>query len=61
MVIVPNQYYLGTIGKVYAYGEDENQGQEGMTHFRAINAWCSLFLACEMDITGVRPTTAMTT
>jgi ubiquinone/menaquinone biosynthesis C-methylase UbiE len=54
MVIVPNQYYLGTIWKVLAYGEGEDQGQEGITHFRTINSWTSLFLRNKLDVVGVR-------
>jgi SAM-dependent methyltransferase len=54
MIIVPNQYYLGTIWKVYAYGEDEDQGQEGVTSFRTVKAWRSLFLSCGLDVTGVQ-------
>ena len=26
LIIVPNKFYLGTIWKVYAYGEDDDQG-----------------------------------
>lgn len=54
MIIVPNQYYLGTIWKVMAYGEGEDQGQEGVTHFRTLEEWQMLFLANGLDVTGVR-------
>lgn len=54
LIIVPNQYYLGTIWKVYAYGEDEDQGQEGLTTFRTIKAWNNIFLSCGLDIAGVQ-------
>jgi SAM-dependent methyltransferase len=54
MIIVPNKYYLGTIWKVYAYGDDEDQGQEGVTNFRTIFGWKELFLSCGLDITGVQ-------
>lgn len=54
MVIVPNQYYLGTIWKVYAYGEGEDQGQEGVTDFRTISGWTSLFFSQSLDVTGVK-------
>jgi SAM-dependent methyltransferase len=54
LIIVPNQYYLGTMWKVFAYGEDEDQGQEGLTNFRTIKSWNGLFLRCGLDITGVK-------
>src|SRR5439155_25263971 len=54
MVIVPNLYYLGSIWKAFAYGESEDQGQEGLTRFRTVNEWSRLFDACGFDVTGVR-------
>jgi SAM-dependent methyltransferase len=54
LIIVPNKYYLGTIWKVYAYGEDEDQGQGGLTNFRTAKSWSNLFLSCGLDITGVQ-------
>jgi ubiquinone/menaquinone biosynthesis C-methylase UbiE len=54
MIIVPNQYYLGTIWKVFAYGADEDQGQEGVTNFRTVKAWTNLFLESGLDVTGVQ-------
>lgn len=54
MVIVPNRYYLGNIWRVLAYGEEDDQGQEGVTHFRTIHGWRALFLEAGLDITGVR-------
>jgi len=54
MVIVPNAYYLGTIWKVLAYGEGEDQGQEGMNHFRTIDVWVSFFQNSNLDVMGVR-------
>lgn len=54
MVIVPNQYYIGTIWKVLAYGESEDQGQEGVTHFRTQQEWNDLFLENQLDVTGIK-------
>jgi ubiquinone/menaquinone biosynthesis C-methylase UbiE len=53
MIIVPNQYYVGTIWKVLAYGEGETQGQEGVTYFRTLQEWTELFLKNSLDVTGV--------
>ena len=55
LVIVPNKFYLGTIWRAYAYGEDDDQGQEGLTNFRTIDGWNRLFLGCGLDVAGVRP------
>jgi len=55
MVIVPNQYYLGSVWKALAYGESEDQGQEGLTVFRTVKEWSRLFTASDLDVTGVRP------
>jgi 2-polyprenyl-3-methyl-5-hydroxy-6-metoxy-1,4-benzoquinol methylase len=54
MIIVPNQFYLGTIWKSLVYGEGEDQGQEGVTHFRALKEWTELFLRNNLDITGIK-------
>lgn len=54
MIIVPNQYYLGSIWKVAAYGITEDQGQEGVTYFRTLNEWKDVFLRNDLDIAGVR-------
>jgi len=53
LIIVPNKFYLGTIWRVYAYGEDDDQGQQGLTNFRTITSWKNLFLSCGLDVTGV--------
>ena len=55
LIIVPNQYYLGTIWKVFRYGEDEDQGQEGVTHFRTIKKWIELFQKMHFDILTIKP------
>jgi len=55
MVIVPNQFYLGNIWRVVAYGETEEQEQEGMTTFRSAGEWTRLFRSCHLDVTGVTP------
>ena len=54
MVIVPNQYYLGSIWRALAYGESEEQGQEGLTHFRTTEEWKSLFLDNGLDVLGIQ-------
>ncbi len=54
LIIVPNKFYLGTIWRAYAYGDDDDQGQEGLTSFRTINSWNNLFLKCELDVIGIR-------
>jgi SAM-dependent methyltransferase len=54
MVIVPNAYYLGTVWRVMAYGDGEDQGQGGVTDFRTINAWTAMMKEAGFDITGVR-------
>jgi SAM-dependent methyltransferase len=54
MVIVPNAYYLGTVWRVMAYGEADDQGQEGVTEFRTINDWTAMIKAAGFDITGLR-------
>jgi len=53
MIIVPNQYYVGSIWKALAYGEPEDQGQDGVTTFRTINQWRRLFLTSQLDVLGV--------
>lgn len=53
LVVVPNEYYLGTIWRVFAYGDADDQGQEGITQFRTVNGWKRLFLAAGLDVTGV--------
>jgi len=54
MVIVPNRYYLGNIWRVLAYGEEDDQEQEGVTEFRTLTAWEKLFLKANLDVTGVQ-------
>jgi len=54
MVIVPNAYYLGTVWRVMAYGEADDQGQEGVTDFRTINDWTAMMKTAGFDITGLR-------
>jgi SAM-dependent methyltransferase len=54
MVIVPNQYYLGSIWRALAYGESEEQGQEGLTHFRTTQEWKRLFLENGLDVLGIQ-------
>jgi len=53
MIIVPNQYYLGTIWKVLSFGEGEDQGQDSVTDFRTLKNWTSLFLMSNLDVMGV--------
>jgi SAM-dependent methyltransferase len=52
MIIVPNQFYLGSIWKVFSYGEGEEQGQEGITNALTIKQWTRLFLESGLDVTG---------
>lgn len=54
MIIVPNPYYLGTIWRVLAYGDAEDQGQADVTEFRTINGWTGIVRSAGFDITGVR-------
>jgi SAM-dependent methyltransferase len=54
MVIVPNAYYLGTIWRVLAYGDSDDQGQEGVTVFRTINDWTAIVKAAGFQVTGLR-------
>jgi SAM-dependent methyltransferase len=53
LVIVPNQYYAGSIWRMMAYGEEDEQGQEGVTQFRTIQSWKRLFGEASLDVTGV--------
>lgn len=53
MIIVPNQFYLGSVWRAFAYGESEQQGQEGVTNANTIREWTRLFLECQLDVTGV--------
>lgn len=54
LVIVPNQFYLGNIWRAFAYGEGEDQGQEGVTTAKTINEWTQVFLESQLDVTGVQ-------
>jgi ubiquinone/menaquinone biosynthesis C-methylase UbiE len=54
MVIVPNQYYLGNIWRVLAYGEEDDQGQEGMTRFHTVTGWESQFREAGLDPIAVK-------
>lgn len=54
MLIVPNAYYLGTVWRVMAYGDADDQGQEGVTQFRTVNDWTALMQEAGFDITGLR-------
>ncbi|HOJ33727.1 MAG TPA: class I SAM-dependent methyltransferase [Candidatus Hydrogenedentes bacterium] len=55
MIIVPNRYYVGTLWRVLAYGEEDDQEQEGLTDFHTVSGWKELFLAANLDVTGVQP------
>jgi SAM-dependent methyltransferase len=54
MIIVPNQFYLGNIWRVYAYGEAEEQGQEGVTNSLTVKQWTRLLLDSGLDVTGTQ-------
>jgi SAM-dependent methyltransferase len=54
LVIVPNAYYLGTVWRVMAYGDADDQGQEGVTTFRTINEWTGVMREAGFDVTGIR-------
>lgn len=55
MVVVPNRYYLGTIWRILAYGEENDQEQQGLTEFRTVSGWTQLFLQANLDVTGIQP------
>jgi SAM-dependent methyltransferase len=54
VLIVPNRYYLGNIWQVYAYGEEDNQGQEGICHFNTGRGWDTLIRSAGLDPIAVR-------
>jgi SAM-dependent methyltransferase len=54
MIIVPNQYYLGNIWRVLAYGEEDDQGQEGMTRYRTVRGWEVEFRQAGLDPIAVQ-------
>jgi len=54
VVIVPNRYYLGNIWQVYAYGEEDNQGQEGICHFNTVSGWEAIIRSASLDPIAVR-------
>ncbi len=54
MVIVPNQYYLGNVWRVRAYGEEDDQGQEGMTRYNTIKGWEAEFRKAGLDPVAVQ-------
>ena len=54
MIIVPNRYYLGNIWQVFAYGEEDDQGQEGMTQYHTVGGWTAMFHEAGLDPIAVR-------
>ena len=54
MIIVPNQYYLGNIWRVLAYGEEDDQGQEGMTRLHTVKGWRDQFLKAGLEPIAVQ-------
>lgn len=54
LVIVPNRYYLGNLWRVYAYGEEDDQGQEGLCQFNTVRGWERQILAAGLDPVSVR-------
>ena len=54
MIIVPNRYYLGNIWQVFAYGEEDDQGQEGMTRYQTVRGWEVEFRQAGLDPIAVQ-------
>jgi len=54
LVIVPNRYYLGNLWRVYAYGEEDDQGQEGLCQFNTVRGWERHIKAAGLDPVCVR-------